>query len=179
VVPSSDGCMIFRCRGSVALLLQNGTTVVRGRRRWSVSATTTVSKATPPETPIPSSAANGLSYGGFCPSCGRQHFLPCTPEAEEAALRLVCDLKRRGTFDFGPSGGPGDAFDISTLVNPGPGRMLGVLICEAPDNGSERIVLKAFSGQVAWINYYCDGNLSPTTLKIHNFILRSPRNIFP
>jgi hypothetical protein len=80
VVPSSDGCMIFRCRGSVALLLQNGTTVVRGRRRWSVSATTTVSKATPPETPIPSSAANGLSYGGFCPSCGRQHFLPCTPE---------------------------------------------------------------------------------------------------
>jgi hypothetical protein len=75
-------------------------------------------------------------------------------------------------------GGPGDAFDISTLVNPGPGRMLGVLICEAPDNGSERIVLKAFSGQVAWINY-CDGNLSPTTLKIHNFILRSPRNIFP
>ena len=45
-----------------------------------------------------------------------------------------------------------DPFRTEPLCNPGPGRMLGVLVCErpAPQPGGkgEQVVLRAFSGQV-------------------------------
>ncbi len=47
---------------------------------------------------------------------------------------------------------PGDPLSTEALCYPGPGRMLGVLVCQrsatVPGGEAEEVVLRAFSGQV-------------------------------
>ncbi|KAF8062629.1 hypothetical protein HT031_003958 [Scenedesmus sp. PABB004] len=86
-----------------------------------------------------------LAYGGPCTSCGRQHWLACTPEAADEAERLMAAIQRHGRLDF-DSPQPDPRFSLRMLTSHGPGRMLGVLV--ARDRAGGRHVLKAFSGQI-------------------------------
>ncbi len=102
-------------------------------------------------------ASSAIGVTGYCPRCDREHRLIRTAAAVTAVRTLVETLVASGRLDL-------DAtvahlrYRTELLFAPGGGKMLGVMLAEAP--GGAVITLRAFSGQVgnAW---FLDGWVPP------------------
>lgn len=113
--------------------------------------------------PVVHAAANTttrITYGGRCSRCGGYHDLPASDAAVAAAQSLVLDLEKAERLDLWEPGAHPEKRSYSTRPylsraeggNGGPGRMLGVLMCESDDAGNSNnglVLLRAFSGQLA------------------------------